>query len=59
MLRQVERVACWNRQTTVNFLIHDKNVDFKWFYEYNMCDMVRKEHSQRYVIYQMGLDISV
>ena len=31
-------------QTPVNFLIHDKNVDFKWLpYEYNMCDMVRKE----------------
>ena len=28
----------------LTFLIHDKNVDFKWLpYEYNMCDMVRKE----------------
>ena len=45
LLRQVERE--WHAgtdQTPVNFLIHDKNVDFKWLpYEYNMCDMVRKE----------------
>ena len=45
MLRQVERE--WHAgtdQTPVNFLIHDRNVDFKWLpYEYNMCDMVRKE----------------
>ena len=44
-LRQVEKE--WHGgtdQTPVNYLIHDKNVDFKWLpYEYNMCDMVRKE----------------
>jgi len=45
MLRQVEKQ--WHAgtdQTPVNFLIDDKDVDFKWLpYEYNMCDMVRKE----------------
>ena len=45
LLRQVEKE--WHAgtdQTPVNFLIHDKNVDFKWLpYEFNMCDMVRKE----------------
>ena len=45
LLRQVEKE--WHAgtdQTPVNFLIEDKGVDFKWLpYEYNMCDMVRKE----------------
>jgi len=45
MLRHVEKE--WHAgtdQTPVNFLIEDKGVDFKWLpYEYNMCDMVRKE----------------
>ena len=45
MLRQVEKQ--WHAgtdQTPVNFLIDDKDVDFKWLpYEYNMCDMFRKE----------------
>ena len=45
MLRQVEKE--WHAgtdQTPVNFLIDDKDVDFKWLpYEYNMCDMFRKE----------------
>jgi len=44
-LRQVEKE--WHAgtdQTPVNFLIEDKGVDFKWLpYEYNMCDMFRKE----------------
>ena len=31
-------------QTPVNFLIHEHNVDFKLLpYEYNMCDLFRKE----------------
>ena len=45
LLRQVEKE--WHAgtdQTPVNFLIEDKGVDFKWLpYEFNMCDMVRKE----------------
>ena len=45
LLRQVEKE--WHGgtdQTPVNFLIEDKGVDFKWLpYEYNMCDMFRKE----------------
>jgi len=45
LLRKVEKE--WHAgtdQTPVNFLIEDKGVDFKWLpYEYNMCDMVRKE----------------
>ena len=45
MLRQVEKE--WHAgtdQTPVNFLIRDRNMDFKWLpYEYNMCDMFRKE----------------
>ena len=45
LLRQVEKE--WHAgtdQTPVNFLIEDKGVDFKWLpYEYNMCDMFRKE----------------
>ena len=45
LLRQVERE--WHAgtdQTPVNILIHDRNIDFKWLpYEFNMCDMFRKE----------------
>ena len=45
LLRQVEKE--WHAgtdQTPVNILIHDRDVDFKWLpYEYNMCDMTRKE----------------
>jgi uncharacterized protein YlaN (UPF0358 family) len=45
LLRQVEKE--WHGgtdQTPVNFLIEEKNVDFKWLpYEFNMCDMNRKE----------------
>ena len=45
LLRKVEKE--WHAgtdQTPVNFLIEDKGVDFKWLpYEYNMCDMGRKE----------------
>ena len=39
LLRQVEKE--WHAgtdQTPVNFLIHDKNVDFKWLpYEFTIC----------------------
>ena len=45
LLRQVEKE--WHAgtdQTPVNILIHDRNIDFKWLpYEFNMCDMFRKE----------------
>ena len=45
MLRQVEKE--WHAgtdQTPVNILIHDRDIDFKWLpYEFNMCDMFRKE----------------
>ena len=45
LLRQVEKE--WHAgtdQTPVNILIHDRDVNFKWLpYEYNMCDMTRKE----------------
>ena len=45
LLRHAERE--WHAgtdQTPVNFLIHDRDVDFKWLpYEFNMCDMFRKE----------------
>ena len=45
LLRQVERE--WHAgtdQTPVNILIHDRDIDFKWLpYEFNMCDMFRKE----------------
>tara|TARA_R100000030_G_scaffold39649_1_gene29692 strand:- start:605 stop:1369 length:765 start_codon:yes stop_codon:yes gene_type:complete len=45
LLRQVEKE--WHAgtdQTPVNILIDILDVDFKWLpYEYNMCDMVRKE----------------
>ena len=45
LLRQVEKE--WHAgtdQTPVNFLIHNCGVDFKWLpYEFNMCDMFRKE----------------
>ena len=45
MLSEVERE--WHAgtdQTPVNFLIEDRGVDFKWLpYEFNMCDMFRKE----------------
>ena len=45
LLIQVERE--WHAgtdQTPVNILIHDRNIDFKWLpYEFNMCDMFRKE----------------
>ena len=45
LLRRVEKE--WHAgtdQTPVNFLIDDRDVDFKWLpYEYNMCDMFRKE----------------
>ena len=31
-------------QNSTEFLIDDRDVDFKWLpYEYNMCDMFRKE----------------
>ena len=44
-IRSVERT--WHAgtdQTPVNFLIHEHNVDFKLLpYEYNMCDLFRKE----------------
>ena len=45
LLRQVEKE--WHAgtdQTPVNILIHDRDIDFKWLpYEFNMCDMFRKE----------------
>ena len=45
LLKQVEKE--WNAgtdQTPVNILIEEQCVDFKWFpYEFNMCDMFRKE----------------
>ena len=45
LLRQVEKE--WHAgtdQTPVNFLIEKHCVDFKWLpYEFNMCDMTRKE----------------
>ena len=45
LLRQVEKE--WHAgtdQTPVNILIEKLGVDFKWLpYEFNMCDMVRKE----------------
>ena len=49
MLRQVERE--WHvgtDQTPVNFLIHDKNVDFKWLHMNTTCVIwLGKKHSQR------------
>ena len=45
LLRQVEKE--WHAgtdQTPVNILIEEQCVDFKWLpYEFNMCDMFRKE----------------
>ena len=45
LLRQVEKE--WHTgtdQTPVNILIEEQCVDFKWLpYEFNMCDMFRKE----------------
>ena len=45
LLREVE--SKWHAgtdQTPVNFLIEKHQVDFKWLpYEFNMCDMTRKE----------------
>ena len=45
LLRQVEKE--WHAgtdQTPVNILIEEQGVDFKWLpYEFNMCDMARKE----------------
>ncbi len=45
LIREVEKE--WHAgtdQTPVNILIDTLDIDFKWLpYEYNMCDMVRKE----------------
>ena len=45
LLRQVEKEwYAGTDQTPVNILIEEQGVDFKWLpYEFNMCDMFRKE----------------